>query len=231
MTIIAIGGAEDKTGEMTVLKRVLAEAGVDNPRVHVITSATDFPEEAAKKYKDAFALLGIVCDVSHVRTPEQASDPALLAAIAKTDVIFFSGGDQSKLANALNGTLLFDAIRAREAAGAVLAGTSAGAAAMSTLMITGGKPEDALKPGGLGLGTGLGLKPDIVFDTHFDYHGRLPRLFGAAASDSRKTGVGLDENTGVVMHGREAEVVGGGEVTVLKDGQVTRYKSGDKFSL
>lgn len=231
MTIIAIGGAEDKTGGMTVLKRVLAEAGAASPRVLVITTATGYPEEVAEKYRDAFARLNVAPDIRHITTKAEADTPASVASLKNYDVVFFSGGDQEKLSAAFGGTAFLAALAAREAEGAVVAGTSAGAAAMSQLMITGGDPRKALKPGGLGLGEGLSFTPDIVFDTHFNQRHRLKRLFGAAAADSRKVGVGLDEDTGVVIKNGNYEVVGKGRVTVLKDGVVTRHKHGDSFSL
>ena len=231
MTIIAIGGAEDKTGEMTVLKRVLAEAGVAAPRVLVITTATGYPEEVAEKYRDAFARLNVTPDIRHITTKPEADAPASVASLKNYDVVFFSGGDQEKLSAAFGSTAFLAALAAREAEGAVIAGTSAGAAAMSQLMITGGEPREALKPGGLGLGEGLSFTPDVVFDTHFNQRHRLKRLFGAAAADSRKVGVGLDEDTGVVVKKNNFEVIGSGRVTVLKDGVVTRHKSGDTFSL
>lgn len=231
MTIIAIGGAEDKTGEMTLLKRVLAEAGTASPRVLVITTATGYPEEVAEKYQKAFARLNVTPDTRHITTKVEADAPASLASLQNYDVVFFSGGDQEKLSAAFGGTAFLKALAAREADGAVVAGTSAGAAAMSQLMITGGEPRKALKPGGLGLGEGLSFTPDVVFDTHFNQRHRLKRLFGAAAADSHKTGIGLDEDTGVVVKNNTFEVIGKGRVTVLKDGIVTRHKHGDSFSL
>lgn len=231
MTIIAIGGAEDKTGEMTVLKRVLAEAAVDAPRVLVITTATGYPEEVGDKYRAAFARLKVTPDIRHITTKAEADAPASVASLKNYDVVFFSGGDQEKLSAAFGGTAFLMAVTAREAEGAVVAGTSAGAAAMSRLMITGGEPKNALKPGGLGLGEGLSFTRDVVFDTHFNQRHRLKRLFGAAAADSRKTGMGLDEDTGVVVKNGTFEVVGKGRVTVLQDGVVTRHKHGDSFKI
>jgi cyanophycinase len=231
MTLVAIGGAEDKTGDMTVLKRVLAEAAIKNPRVLVITTATAYPEEVANKYRTAFARLNVAPDTRHITTKAEADAPASIASLQHYDVVFFSGGDQEKLSATFGGTAFLSGLIAREKEGMVVAGTSAGAAAMSKLMITGGEPRNALKPGGLGLGEGLSFTPDIVFDTHFNQRHRLKRLFGAAAADSRKTGIGLDEDTGVVVKNGTYEVVGSGRVTVLKDGVVTRHKHGDSFSL
>lgn len=230
MTLIAIGGAEDKTGDMTVLKRVVAESGIENPRVLVITTATSYPVEVAEKYKTAFAQLGVTAEALHITQRRQAKDKAMAAKLDAADIIFFSGGDQTKIAYALNDTPFLAALKRREQEGAVIAGTSAGAAAMSHLMIAGGNPAKPADKGGLKTRTGLGLMPDVVFDTHFMNRGRLPRLFNAVAADSTKTGIGLDEDTGVIIRqGQDIEVVGSGAVTVVDKDGARSYKSGDRF--
>ncbi len=277
MTWIAIGGAEDKIGDMTVLRRVLAETGREKPNVLVITTATSVPAETAKKYDDAFGRLGIKPNVAHVSNRKEAAAPELLEKVKNADVIFFSGGDQLKLATILNATPFFAALKKREEEGAVVAGTSAGAAVMSELMIYGGRNKKGLRKGEVMMAAGFGFVPHAVFDTHFNYEhenvlvstfrklvgkifppkkkyepqGRLPRLFNVVAAAPHKTGIGLDEDTGVIYRGNDFEVIGSGNVTVV-DGRdaisdvtsirrgrritvtgvkVTRYKAGDKFSL
>jgi cyanophycinase len=216
MTLIAIGGKEGKSGDMAVLRRVLDEAKGSASRVHVITTATGYPEEVGETYRNAFAGLGVACDVTHIATRAEANDATLAQKIGEADVVFFSGGDQLKLATILNGTAVLDAIRRREGEGAVIAGTSAGAAIMSQLMICGGDPEKAMQKGEIQLSSGFGLSPDAVFDTHFMNRGRLPRLFNVVASSPEKTGIGLDEDTGVIIRSSgEMEVIGSGAVTVV----------------
>lgn len=228
MTLVAIGGAEDKTGDMTVLKRVIAESGVERPCVHVITSATAYPAEAEERYRNAFRLLGLEIAVSHIETPAQASGAALLAEIAKADVVFFSGGDQSKITAAINGTPLQSLLQKMESAGAVIAGTSAGAAAMSFNMIAGGDAEK----NEVEMSTGLELRRDVIFDTHFMNRGRLGRLFTAVAGAPGKTGVGLDEDTALVLRNDGSlHVAGSGAVTIVNGTQSRSYKAGDKPAL
>jgi cyanophycinase len=216
MTLIAIGGAEEKTGDMGVLKRVLAEARGAGSRVHVITTATGYPEEVGQTYREAFRLLGVECEVTHIASRTEAGNPELLKQIGAADVVFFTGGDQLKLSTILGGTPFLDAVRARHEAGAVVAGTSAGAAALSQLMIYGGDPDKAMQKGEVALTAGFGLAPEFVFDTHFMNRGRLARLFNVIATAPDKTGIGLDENTGVVLRADgEIEVIGSGAVTVV----------------
>ncbi len=218
MTFIAIGGAEDKTRKAKILGAVLAEAKGKKSRVLVITGATSYPEEAAKNYRRAFKNLGVSsCAIVHPETPAQADDPAFLQQIEKADVIFFSGGDQSKLVAALEGTQALSAIQEREKNGAVIAGTSAGAAAMSSCMITGGAPEDAEREDAITSGKGFGFAAEIIFDTHFMNRGRLPRLFNLLGKNPEKTGIGLDEDTALILRANGSmEVVGSGAVTVVR---------------
>lgn len=223
MTLIAIGGNEEKTGDMQVLKRVLAEAKGAASRVHVITTATGYPEEVGQTYRDTFRSLGVDCEVTHVATRAEASESELLKNIGAADVVFFTGGDQLKLATILGGTPFLDAVRERLSEGAVVAGTSAGAAVMSQLMIYGGDPEKAMQKGEVALTAGFGLAPDVVFDTHFMNRGRLARLFNVIATAPDKTGIGLDENTGVILRADgELEVIGSGAVTIVGGRNLTR---------
>ena len=215
MTLIAIGGAEDKTGDMTVLRRVLAESGLKNPRVLVVTSATGYPADAAKNYGAAFGALGADCHFAHVGSAHQAKLPEHAKAAAKADIIFFTGGDQSRLMRILGGSAFMEAVVKREAAGGVIAGTSAGAMAMSALMITSGNPARGMLKGEIGQGVGLGLAPKLVIDTHVGQRDRLSRLFNVVAGSPAKTGIALDEDTAIILRGGKAEVVGRGHVTIV----------------
>lgn len=216
MTLIAIGGAEDKDGNMAVLKTVLARSRRKNPRVHVITTATGYPGDARETYRAAFARLGIKPDISHITSAQQADTPEMLARIQKADVVFFTGGDQSRLANVFLGTRFLQTLRKRHQAGAVIAGTSAGAAVMAGRMITGGRPENAHIRGAITSDAGFALTPGLIIDTHFHNRGRLHRLFNLLAEHPGKTGLGLDEDSAAIIHddGR-VEAIGSGGVTVI----------------
>lgn len=164
--IIAIGGSENKQNAMSVLKRVLSEASGE--RVHVITTATSYPDDAKKRYEETFSLLGIKdCAVTHIDSRSQANDPAIAAQLLKADVIFFSGGDQLRLTFNLGGTAALEAIKQAHENGAVIAGTSAGAAVLSSLMLSGGLVEEAMQKGKIRAGAGFGFIKDAVIDTHF----------------------------------------------------------------
>ncbi|MBL1148277.1 MAG: cyanophycinase [Pseudomonadota bacterium] len=217
MTLIAIGGAEDKQNKAVVLRAVLNAAKDSASRVHVITTATNYPDDVAKTYRDAFARLGVKnCEISHIETAAEAGEQSFLDSIDHADIVFFSGGDQSKLARILKDTPFTDKLQERREKDLIIAGTSAGAAVMSACMVTGGTPEDARRKGGIKTGDGFGFAEDIIFDTHFMNRGRLPRLFNLVAADPSKTGIGLDEDTAVILHkDGKIEVIGSGSVTIV----------------
>lgn len=214
MTLIVIGGAEDKEGEMLVHRRVLAEARGLNSRVCVVTSATADPKGARTRYEAVYRALD-VRDVAflHIDSAAMANSLEVAQQFAQADVIFMTGGDQNKLCDVLRGTRAHDILCKRyNAGGLVVAGTSAGAAAASHLMLANGVVELA----------GLGLAPDAVIDTHFSERNRLSRLFAAVAQHPDKIGIGLDEDTALVIRRhRPAEVVGSGTVTIVDGRQET----------
>lgn len=235
MTLIAIGGGEDKVGESVVLKRVLEEGKGTESRICVITTATGYPEEVGQTYRDAFARLGATCDVAHITTAKDADSAAFLKTIEEADIVFFSGGDQTKLSAVFNETDCLSLLAEKHRKGDVIAGTSAGAAVMSQLMITGGRPENGMVKGKIQSETGFGLASDIIFDTHFMNRDRLPRLYNLVASDPRKIGCGLDEDTGVILKDDQTiEVIGNQTVTIvdgrnLTDSTFAKVKEGEVF--
>lgn len=226
MTLIVIGGAEDKQGEMIVHRRVLAEARGENSRVCVITSATSEPEATRARYAAVYRELDVKeVDILHIDSHEMANSLEVVCMLAQADVVFMTGGDQNQLCDVLQGTRALDILRKRYAAGGlVVAGTSAGAAAASHMMLANGEVTP----------TGLGLAPDTVIDTHFSERKRLSRLFNAVAQHPDKLGIGLDEDTAlVVRRNRPAEVVGSGTVTFVKAGetQAQALSAGARYDL
>lgn len=230
MTFIAIGGAEDKEGNMTVHKAVLAEARGAESRVVVVTSATAEPEAARERYLAVYSKLGVKdVEVLHIDSRAKANDAAVVQSMAQADVVFFTGGDQMRLTQALAGTDSFETLSRRYQAGeVVLAGTSAGAAAASPLMIFGGDPSKSMQKGEVSMTSGFGFVPGVVFDTHFSERDRLPRLFNAVASHPASVGIGLDEDTAAIMRrDGTAQVIGAGTVTFVDGRGITACNMAD----
>ncbi|PQO23486.1 cyanophycinase [Rhodobacteraceae bacterium WD3A24] len=216
--LIAIGGAEDKTSEAEILGRVLSFAPSDNRVVGVVTTASGVPEEVFDAYRQVFERLGAE-RVEHIdiRDRDGANDPARVADIRACGVIFMSGGDQMRLTNTLGASDVLDAIRTRRGEGAVVAGTSAGAACMSSTMIYGGGDRnDSLRKGAVRMSAGLAFVHDMIIDSHFLERGRFTRLMEVGATNPEMLGVGIGEDAGVILDGGEIlEAIGPGHVVIV----------------
>lgn len=224
-TLIPIGGGEDKEYEKHVLDRVIKETGKRHPKICLITLATGLPEEVARDYKSAFRKLGITnLSVIYYHNRPEADSKDNMEKIRNCDVIMFSGGDQLKLSSLLGGTALLELIKERYISESkfVVAGTSAGAAAMSDTMIIAGSSLDALVKGELELTNGLDFIDGVFIDTHFTERGRFGRLFQTVTCNPGVIGIGLGEDTAVVIKKGELEVVGSGLV-VIADGTSIEY--------
>lgn len=215
--ILAVGGAEDKVRKRGILQRFVKEAGGKRARIAIVPTASSIPDERAGFYRDVFAGLG-AGDSFHV--PIANRKDALVAenaaAIAGATGVFLTGGDQSRLVSVLGGTPAFEAIRAGLVGGGVVAGTSAGASAFSSVMIVGGAGGLALRKDGVRLAPGLGVITRLIIDQHFSQRDRLGRLLTAVAAQPDRLGVGIDEDTAIVYYGNgEVEVLGSGQVFIV----------------
>lgn len=216
-SLLIIGGAEDKLGRATVLRRFIRLAGGRKARVAVIPSASSVPEEVVEVYATIFRRLG-AAEVTAVAPQSRlgASDPALVEVLAGATGVFMSGGNQLKLSQLIVGTPLGEAVRAAYERGAVVAGTSAGASIMSQFMISLGDEGVTPRQRASQLTAGLGLLPDVIVDQHFDQRARYGRLMSLVAGSPNLLGMGIDEDTAAeVTHGQQLTVIGSGAVFVV----------------
>lgn len=224
--LVPIGGGEDKQDKMDVLSQVLALSGKKNVKVCLITVATDLPKEVADDYKRAFKVIGNnKVSVIHFEVRSLADEEKHLKMVKGCDVILFSGGDQLKLSSLLGGTQLLGTIKERylNEKKFVVAGTSAGAAAMSDTMIISGSSQDALIKGELELTNGLDFINGVFIDTHFTQRGRFGRLIQTITYNPGVLGIGLGEDTAIIIRDAlELEVIGSGLV-VIADGTEIMY--------
>ncbi|MFT5512454.1 MAG: cyanophycinase [Bacteroidia bacterium] len=229
-TLIPIGGNEDKGDGLTdeysldfveqgILSHVVRESGGSDAFIIVIPTASRIPKEVGANYLDAFGKLG--CNnvqVLDIRSKSESEKPEFIEALKKANCVMFSGGDQSKIAKKIGGTTFHKILAERYAndAGFVIAGTSAGAMAMSSEMIAGGSSTEAFFKDSVSMYHGLGLAPDIIFDTHFIMRGRFGRICEAVAKHPNLIGVGLAEDTGLVIkNGDDMKVIGSGMVIIF----------------
>jgi len=239
--LVAIGGAEDKGNEpparraqkhrIAFLKEGILRQIVrlverfDTPRIELITTASSIPDVVEKIYKDAFSILGYE-DVGHlfITRREQADTAEHLERIEKCNCLLFSGGDQLRLSSILGGTRLMARLKYRFVnEPLVVAGTSAGAMAMPSTMIYDGSAVKAHLKGEVKFTAGFGFTSNLIIDTHFEKRGRFNRLAQAVAIQPGILGIGLAEDTGVIISpGGRLEVIGSGIVTIV-NGKTMEY--------
>lgn len=222
--LVAIGGAEDKQSEPAVLSKVVALAPEGNNDVAVIATASGIPDDILPAYEKVFTRLGASrVHLLPAQSRDAADSPENMRAVESSGIIFFTGGDQLRLTSVLGGSALLAAIRARFAAGAVIAGTSAGAAALCATMIYNGKAADALHKGEVNMSAGLGFVDGLIIDTHFLERGRFTRLMEVGATNPDILGVGIGEDAGVIIHpDRVLEAIGPGHVILVDSRDLAR---------
>ncbi len=216
-TVIIIGGAEDKVRDRVILSRFVALAGGPDATIAVISTASSLGLEAGERYKSVFGELGVTrVKPLHAVTRAQANDEQSVLAMRDVTGIFLTGGNQLRLSSTLGGTRLADAILDRFRAGAAVAGTSAGASAMSSHMIAFGASGATPKHRMAQISAGLGVIPGVIVDQHFQQRNRLGRLLSLIAQNPSLLGLGVDEDTaGVVGPDGVLEVIGRGSITVV----------------
>jgi cyanophycinase len=215
--LIAIGGNEDRVHDLKVLKRVVQEIGKADYKVVVIPTASEEPEQRGKDYQQIFTTLGAASvEILNIKKRAEANNRNLARKLENTDLIFLTGGDQLRLTTILGGTWTLDAIHTCLRAGTLVAGTSAGAAVFSDTMIYEGKSEEGLLKGGVLTTSGFGFVENIIFDTHFLDRGRIGRLMQIVTTNPTCIGVGLGEDSGVILKGDgTTEVIGTGQVIII----------------
>lgn len=217
--LVIIGGAEDKRGDMTVLREFVRLAGGGHARIVVMTVATELPVEVGANYIDVFEKIGVE-DVRtfDVSSREAADRLSARKAIEHATGVFFTGGEQIRITKLLGGTLVDAALHSGNEQGLILAGTSAGASMMSSTMIVEGAAETNPRIGIVNMAPGMEFIDGVVIDQHFAQRGRLGRLLSAVAQYPHHLGLGIDEDTAVVVRGTEFEVIGRGAVSVVDAG-------------
>jgi cyanophycinase len=240
--LIAIGGAEDKGSdlekgaifrnnlnffELGILRRIVAEAGGSDASIEVVTTASTIPYEVGENYLDAFGKIGCTnVHIIHVRNREDAQKLEYIERIQQCNCVMFSGGNQLRLTTIFGGTRFLDIIQERyRTENFVIAGTSAGAMAMSSTMIYEGNATRAHLKGEVKITTGLGFMDGVIFDSHFEKRGRFARLAQAVSANPSCIGIGLGEDTGMLItQGNNMEAIGSGPVIIV-DGHDVKHSN------
>ncbi|MBS1732779.1 MAG: cyanophycinase [Bacteroidetes bacterium] len=241
--LIAIGGAEDKgtdleTGEihrnnlnffeLGILRRIVEEVGGPASRIEVITTASMIPVEVGENYLSAFGKIGCTnIGVMNIRTRADVNNDDYMQRIRQCDAVMFSGGNQLRLSSIFGGTPFLEILMNRywDEPTFLVAGTSAGAMAMSNTMIYEGNATRAHLKGEVKITTGLGFIDDVIIDSHFEKRGRFGRLAQAVSANPSCIGIGLGEDTGMLItEGNKMEAIGSGLVMII-DGHDIRHSN------
>ena len=253
--LIVIGGSVDRGSfseskedlkrnlrffEKGILKRITTESLKNNlSKIEIITTASIIPEEVGEEYINAFAQLDVMnVSVLNIKTREEANAPENIERLKAADVVVFTGGDQLRLTSIFGGTsfhyLLLEKYQNEDF---IISGTSAGAAASSNNMIYQGNSHEALSKGEVKITGGLGFINNVIIDTHFVQRGRIGRLLYACASNPINLGIGLGEDTGLlIVNGNNMEAIGSGLVmlvdgTQMRDTNISDVEMGEPVSI
>ncbi|MES2493340.1 MAG: cyanophycinase [Pseudomonadota bacterium] len=218
--LIIIGGHEDKDGEKVILKEVAEHVG--RRRLVVATVASRDPEGYFDTYAKVFNDLGLHDLVElYLHDRAETCEDRVAQLFADAGGVFFTGGDQLRISSQIGDTPVERMVRDLHRSGGVVAGTSAGASFMSHTMLVRGASQESHRIGDLHIATGLGLVRDVIIDQHFAERGRIGRLLGAVAQNPRLLGLGIDEDTAMIVTGTRFRVAGSGAVYVVDGSAVT----------
>jgi len=224
--LIIIGGHENKEGDREILELVAKEAKRLKGTLVITTVATNKPNEMIDEYLPVFKELGVEkLATLDIRSREQAYEKETLRKLEDATVIFFTGGDQLRITSQIGDSPIYRRMKEVFAEGGTVVGTSAGAAVLPETMLVSGASDESSEVSALGMAPGLGLIHSVVIDSHFAQRGRIGRLLGAVAQNPKNLGLGIDENTAIVVeHEKQFRVLGSGAVYVV-DGAGISYSS------
>lgn len=246
---VIIGGPEDGIESKNdiqgfiiagILERILNEsANGYASRIEIITTASSQPDEIGNEYKNAFHILKAVnVNILSINSREESETAKVIKRIEHADVLLFTGGDQIRLTSILGGSLFFDVIKDRltKDSNFMYVGISAAGAAVSESMICVGESNTAINKGNVQTGTGFGLVENVMFDTHFIHRGRIGRLLQIVVTNPKILGVGLEENSGVIIQNNQMEAIGSGMIMIIdgqeiKNSNLLEIKSGAPLSI
>lgn len=219
--LLIIGGAEDKKGECKILRRFVQEAGGKEGRIVILTAATEEPQRVGNEYKNLFNDLDVgEVEILDIGDRVSANCKELCEKMERSTGVFFTGGDQLRITGILGGTRLDRTLHKLYERGVIIAGTSAGASVMSDTMIIGGEGGTPKKDA-LAMAPGLGLLNSVVVDQHFAQRGRIGRLLTAVAQNPYVLGIGIDEDTSILVYANGVFTVVGNQTVTVVDASST----------
>ena len=214
--LLAIGGAEDKSRDRVILRRFLDLSGNGTARIAVIPTASSIPD-AGERYRSVFEDLGAnEVEVLNIGDRAQADDAGVTQVIEQATGVFMTGGNQVRLASILGGTRVASTLETQHRDGLTIAGTSAGASVMSTVMVAGGHSGPTPRRKMVQMSRGLGFIDSVIIDQHFTERNRVSRLVAMVSYNPGLIGIGIDEDTAALFTPEGIiEVIGRGSVLIV----------------
>ena len=219
--LFIIGGHEDKQNNKTILKAFAERVGAGKLALTAVAS-----KEPHSYYEEYVRVLRS-CGIKHIHkleinSREEAKKESSLKVLEEATAVFFTGSDQLKITSQIGDTSLFERLEQIYHQGGVIAGTAAGAAAMCETMLVSGESDESNRIADLRMAPGLGLMKGVVIDTHFAERGRLGRILGAVAQNPYNLGIGIDEDTCILVEGdKQFTVLGSGAVYIADGTSIT----------
>jgi cyanophycinase len=219
--LIPIGGNERRSIDSDIFRMMVDLAGGPRARIVVVPTASESPDERARDYEALFSAFGPeTIETVHIGERPDAGSPGLIRIVREATLFMFGGGDQLRLSSLIGGTPLHTALIERyRKGGCVVAGTSAGAAVLPEAMIFQNNRFRLFRKGGIEMTKGLGLIGDTIFDTHFVERSRISRLVHAVATNPALLGLGLEEDTGLLIENEQRATVLGTGTVIVVDGR------------
>ncbi|BDR65887.1 cyanophycinase [Clostridium tetani] len=230
--LIIIGGAEDKKGDKSILKEISSYINHEESHLIIATVASEIPEKLGIEYKEIFKELNVKkVSILQVKEREDAFKLENINLINNASAVFFTGGDQLRITSMIGGTPLYKAIHKSYKNGCIYIGTSAGASVMSDTMIVSGPNDESPRKYTLKMAPGLGLIKDVIIDQHFAQRGRIGRLLVAIAQNPQIIGIGIDEDTAIIVNDKASfRVIGSGAVYILDGSEITKSNVSEQKS-
>lgn len=229
--LIIIGGGEDKNAHKEILEDVVRLSGGNEANIAIITTATNYPLEVGEEYKRIFYDIGAAyVHTINIECRKEANNRKILRSLENVNCLFFTGGDQLRISSILGGTEFHRFIQQKIEKDLIVAGTSAGASMMSEVMVVEGDDDDAPRKCTVKMAPGMGFIKGVIIDQHFNQRGRIGRLLGAVAQNPYALGIGIDEDTAILLNDKdEIEVIGSGVITIVDGKEIEHTNISEQY--
>ncbi len=229
--LVIIGGAEDKEGRKKILNEVCNLINKEEDTLLVATIASEIQEDMKSIYNKVFRKIGVNnIEFLDINERGEAYLQKNIELVNSAKLIFFTGGDQLRITSLIGGTPLNESLIEGLKSGKVIVGTSAGASVMSETMILDGDDEESPNKNSINMSPGIGLVENVIIDQHFSQRGRIGRLLTGIAENPENLGIGIDEDTAIIINEKKLlRVIGSGAVYIIDGSKINHTNVSEQF--